>query len=378
MGRKKKIESDKSKTVKKRKVGRPKKRGRKKSYYTPKKKIKKVATKKLSKNLTYSRVRAVLWTNFKQDYPNYSSFISNDTDEKGKKIKGTNIVSKVYQQCKSLDCLDSDIIEIYLQFQNQNPNDEPPILPNDYYEPHYYWTLLTEDWWAGFDDRIWVVTPMLLTEPDNFLGILGSDRYVDKDGNLLSRKFDSKKGDYIISGKASRFNEFVDYCNQLQTQGLVGGSDDVPNWRFVGKEDDSEEVYWNQILKRWEIRIVICDLLGTIEDYGFNPNEADLEIDKDYVSEVLKKTKKQDSPIESPKEPIDETTTKLSKEELEIRKKELEQEDKRLQQEDERIKLEKEKSQRENERNDRINKLLQKYLDDKITTAEFERLLKLI
>ena len=46
MARKNKIDSNKStKVVKKRKVGRPKKRGRKKNYYTPKKKLKKQAKK---------------------------------------------------------------------------------------------------------------------------------------------------------------------------------------------------------------------------------------------------------------------------------------------------------------------------------------------
>ena len=42
------------------------------------------------------------------------------------------LVSQVFAQCKSLDCNDSDIIEIYYQFKNQNPDDEKPILPLDY------------------------------------------------------------------------------------------------------------------------------------------------------------------------------------------------------------------------------------------------------
>ena len=55
-------------------------------------------------------------------------------------------------------------------------------------------------------------------------------------------------------------------------------------------------------------------------------------------------------------------TEGLSKDEIEIKKKELEQEDRRL-------KL-------EEDRSERINKLLQKYLDDKIDSETFERLLK--
>jgi hypothetical protein len=363
MARKKKIDSNKpTKIVKKRKVGRPKKRGRKKSYYTPKKKSKKVAQKGFSRNLTYNRVRAVLWTNFKDDFPNYRAFISNQTDSEGKKIKGTSIVSQVFAQCKSLDCLDSDIIEIYNQFKNQNPEDERPILPSDYFDNHYYWELETEDWWAGFDDRVWVVAPMLIQDPDNFLGILGSDRYVDENGELLKRKFDGRRGDYIIYGKSQRFKEFINYCNAMQSQGLIGGSSDVPNWRFVGEEDDEADVYWNPFTKRWEVRIVICDPLGTIEDYGFVPNEPDLALDEDLIQDILNKPKPQDTTEEIT--PIEEPKAGLSKEEIKLKEKELEQEDRRL-------KL-------EEERSDRINKLLQKYLDDKIDTETFERLLKLI
>jgi len=363
MARKKKIDSNKpTKIVKKRKVGRPKKRGRKKSYYTPKKKSKKVAQKGFSRNLTYNRVRAVLWANFKDDFPNYRVFISNQTDDEGKKIKGTSIVSQVFAQCKSLDCLDSDIIEIYNQFKNQNPDDERPILPPYYFDNHYYWELETEDWWAGFDDRVWVVAPMLIQDPDNFLGILGSDRYVDENGELLNRKFDGRRGDYIIYGKSQRFKEFINYCNSMQSQGLIGGSSDVPNWRFVGEEDDEADVYWNPFTKRWEVRIVICDPLGTIEDYGFIPNEPDLGLDEDLIQDILKKPKPQDTTEEIT--PTEEPKAGLSKEEIKIKQKELEQEDRRL-------KL-------EEERSNRINKLLQKYLDDKIDTETFERLLKLI
>jgi hypothetical protein len=363
MAKKNKIDLNKpTKIIKKRKVGRPKKRGRKKKYYTPKKKSKEVAKKGFSRNITYNRVRKVLWANFKKDFLNYRSFISNNTDNEGNKIKGTSIVSQVFAQCKDLDCIDSDIIEIYNQFRNQNPNDKKPVLPPDYFDTHYYWELETGDWWAGFDDRVWVVSPMLIQEPDNFLGVLGSDRYVDKEGKLIKRKFDAKKGDYQIYGKSQRFKEFINYCNQMQSQGLIVGSSNVPNWKFVGQDDEDEDVYWNPFTQRWEVRIVICDPFGTIEDYGFIPNEPDLEIDEDIIENILNKPKPQEeiedfTPDEEPK-------SGFSKEEIEIKKKELEQEDRRL-------KLEEDRSMR-------INKLLDKFLDDKIDSETFERLLKLI
>jgi hypothetical protein len=373
MAKKKKIDSNKPKqVVKKRKVGRPKKRGRKKIYYQPKKKSKKVAKKGFSKNVTYNRVRSILWTNFKDDFPSYRSFISNQKDEQGNPIKGTSIVSQVFAQCKDLDCLDSDIIEIYNQFKNQQPDEKDrPVLPNDYFDTHYYWTLLTEDWWSGFDSRIWVEAPMLLTDPDSFLGILGSDRYVDKDGELINRKFDSKKGDYIIGGKAQRFNEFVNHCNDLQTEGYISSSSNVPHWRFTGESEelDDTEVYWNPFKKRWEIKIVICEPTGDIESYDFDPREPDAEIDEDLINSILNKPKETptEQPIEEPEEPKD----KLSKEEIELKKKELEQEDKR-------IKIEEEKQEREKEKSKRKDKLLERYLEGKIDEDKFLEMLKLI
>ena len=363
MARKKKIDSNKpTKVVKKRKVGRPKKRGRKKNYYTPKKKTKKVASKGFSRNLTYNRVRSVLWSNFKDDFPSYRAFISNQTDEEGNKIKGSSIVSQVFAQCKDLDCLDSDIIEIYNQFRNQNPDDERPVLPPEYFDTHYYWELETEDWWTGFDDRVWVIAPMLITDPDNFLGILGSDRYVDKDGQLINRKFDGKKGDYIIYGKAVRFKEFINHCNQMQSQGLIVGSSNVPNWRFVGEDDDEADVYWNPFTKRWEVRIVICTPNGDINNYDFDPKEPDRGFDDVLIQEIINKTKEQETTEEIT--PIEEPKAGLSKEEIKLREKELEQED-------ERIKLEQAKSKRK-------DKLLEKYLDGKIDDKTFLEMLKLI
>ena len=365
MARKNKINSNKStKVVKKRKVGRPKKRGRKKKYYTPKKKLKKQAKKGFSRNLTYNRVRSVLWANFKDDYPNYRSFISNQSDGEGNKLKGTSIVSQVFAQCKSLDCNDSDIIEIYNQFKNQNPDDEKPILPLDYYDNHYYWELETEDWWSGFDNRVWVVAPMLIQDPDSFLGILGTDRYVDANGELLNRRFDGRQGDYIINGKAVRFKEFIAHCNQMQSQGLIGGSDAVPNWRFTGESEeiDDTEVYWNPFTKRWEVKIVICEPNGDINDYDFDPKEPDAGFDDVLIQDILNRTNTQEIPEEII--PTEEPRAGLSEAEIKIKEKELQQEDRRL-------KL-------EEQRSERINKLLQKYLDDKIDSETFERLLKLI
>jgi hypothetical protein len=156
--------------------------------------------------------------------------------------------------------------------------------------------------------------------------------------------------------------EFINHCNQIQSQGLIRTSEGVPNWRFVGENDDEADVYWNTLSKRWEVRIVICEPNGDIEDYGFNPSEPDLPIDPNLINAILKKSK-QEKPTEEII-PIEEPKAGLSKAEIKLREKELEQEDERLE-------LEKAKSKRK-------DKLLEKYLDGKIDDNTFLEMLKLI
>ena len=356
--------------IKKRKVGRPKKRGRKKVYYKPKKKKKSTKRKGFSSNTTYNRVRQVLWQNYKDDFVSYRAFISNQRDENGNPIKGTSIVSQVFAQCKSLECLDDDILEIYRQFRNQNPNDEPPVLPDDYYDIRYYWELITEDWWAGFDERIWVVSPMLLFDPDNFLGVLGSDRQVDANDQLLQRRFNAQQGDRLIEGKAKRFKEFVDYCNQLQAEGLIVGSQDVPRWRFTGESEeiDDTEVYWNPFTNRWEIKIVICEPNGDINNYDFDPKEPDAPIDEEEINRILGRQIPAERPAEIGQQEIldfdEQPPARLSQAEIRIREREL-------QIEEERLELEKAKSKR-------ADALMNQFIKGKINAKTLEKLLKLI
>lgn len=352
--------------IKKRKVGRPKKRGRKKVYYKPKKKKKQSKQKGFSSNTTYNRVRQVLWQNYKDDFVSYRAFISNQRDENGNPIKGTSIVSQVFAQCKSLECLDDDILEIYRQFRNQNPNDEPPVLPNDYFDTHYYWELITEDWWAGFDERIWVVSPMLLFDPDNFLGVLGSDRQVDANDQLLQRRFNAQIGDRLIEGKAKRFKEFVDYCNQLQSEGFIVGSNDVPHWRFTGESEeiDDTEVYWNQFTERWEIKIVICEPTGDIKSYDFNPREPDAPIDEEEINRILGRQIPAEPPAEEQPQGQEQPPARLSQAEIRIREREL-------QIEEEKLELEKAKSKRADD-------LMNQFIKGKINAKTLEKLLKLI
>jgi hypothetical protein len=298
MARKKEDPEDKKKKVTtprktsaKKPVSKAKKKPVKKKTATKPKKptTKKTTTKKASvkskvgfgSNMSYNRVRHVLWERYKHEYPSYRDFISSQVDENGRKIKGSSIVSKVYAQCKSLECNDEDILAIYRQFKDQNEQDDPPILPDDYYEPRPYFELLTVDLWDGLDERLWVYSPDIIMQPSAFLGILGEDRAVDKENKIKDMsKYDPSKGDRIIRGKKDLFHAFVTYCNHFQQRGVYTTSDDVPHVKFVGK-DEMPEPYWNAMENRWEIMVVPVTPFGDPENYGYDP-----EMDGDQVPDM--------------------------------------------------------------------------------------------
>ena len=212
-----------------RKVGRPKKRGRKKKYYKPKIKGKSKSAKvkkAYAHNVTYNRVRQVIWENYKEDFPSYRVFIANKVDADGNKIKGSSIVSVVFRECKSLDCNDEDILAIYRQFRTQTKDEDVPLVPDSYFDPHGYWELITVNFWDGMDERLWVVSPMLLIDPDYFLGILGEDRYVNKDGEPINydEYIKNEKQDFFYTEKG--LADGFEIMNGKKVKEIVGYFED--------------------------------------------------------------------------------------------------------------------------------------------------------
>lgn len=299
--KKKKSSSAKSKSKRKKKRGRPKKRGRKKGSKNRKKK-KNASSRGFGSNTSYNRVRKLLWDRFKSQYPSYQEFIRNRVDDEGNKIKGTSIVSKVYNECKSLDCSDEDILAIYKQLTTTEKG-ESPLLPSDYFEPRPYYELLTVDLWDGLDERVWIVSPMLLPAPPEFLGILGEDRCVDKENQIKDiTDCNEKDGDRLVRGKKELFQPFVTYCNQFQQRDIYTTSDDVPHVKFIGETSQDLEPFWNEGEQRWEVEIVPCTPFGEIYDYDFDPSEYDQEVpDEDDLPIFEKPT--EESEKEKPSKP---------------------------------------------------------------------------
>jgi len=311
--------ADDKKKKKKRRVGRPKKRGRK-----PLKK-KSLKSKKISVNnskkgfgtaLTYNRVRKILWENYKQDFVSYKEFISSQYDENGNKIKGSSIASRVYAECKSQDCLEEDVINIYLQL-NQS-KDEIPLLPAEYYVEQNYWKLITEDWSLGMPNNLWVVSPMLLSNPDYFLGVLWENRYF-ADGEEIDKKeyeeFYKKKEKQlkVIDGYKNRFQPFLDHCNQIQIQ-FPEYDSYVAYWKFIGKEDNPKQPYWNEQLKRWEIEIIICTPSGDRNNYDFEPNEDEFDVEISNLPTESKQDFSEEEKVDDEiKKIVDDATIELQK-----------------------------------------------------------------
>lgn len=272
--------------AKKRKVGRPKKRGRKKKYYVPVKKRKsaKSRSKGFGSSSAYNRVRKLLWSRFREDFSSYKEFIANKTDEQGNKIPKSSIPSQVYAQCKDIQCTDEDIINIYLSTRGQEQGDIP-LIPDDLFSPQPYWTLITENFYDGLDGRLYIVSPMLLNEPPYFLAILGEDRCVNANNEIVDLSRCEEQGNRLVQGKKYRFKSFVDYCNYLQTMNDIEiDSYNAPHWKFIGQEDNPLQAYWNEQLQRWEIEIVPCinDEIGTIDDFGFDPSDLTPEPPEDF------------------------------------------------------------------------------------------------
>ncbi len=308
-----KLRNPTSKSIKKKKVGRPKKRGRKKKYYKPKKKKTPISKRGFGSNNSYNRVRVLLWSKFKNDFSSYRDFISNDIDSSGKRLKGTSIVSKVYNECKDVQCSDNDILEIYLGFKGQDKDSGIPLIPDTYFKPRPYWELITENFYDGLDNKLWIVSPMLLPDPNYFLGVLGWDRCLDSTNKMVDIRLCNDDGYRFVQGKKNRFKQFVDYCNQIQALNQYEiDSQNAPHFKFIGVAPNTNQAYWNEVEKRWEIEIVPCMNDGTIEDYDFEPTE-DNELSEDFE---LPQPKPKDDDTSKDDDKIDDSLEKAKIEEF--------------------------------------------------------------
>jgi len=318
MAKKKKDNDDfkPANSKKKRRVGRPKKRGRPKKKTNSKKKS--TTTRGFGSNVSYNKVRSLLWSRHKNDFSSYRDFISNKLDSQGNKVKGSSIVSLVYNECKDIQCSDDDILQIYSGIKGQDKDAGVPMIPESYFEPRPYWELITENFYDGLEETLWIVSPMLLSDPSYFLGILGWDRCINEKNEIVDMRLCNQDGYKFVQGKKDRFKGFVDYCNQIQAlSNYEIDSQNAPHFKFIGEAPNYNQAYWNDNEKRWEIEIVPCMEDGEIEDYGYIPSE-DFELSDDFVLPTPKPKTDEDSEI------IDEPDVSLEKAKIEELRKDAE------------------------------------------------------
>ena len=269
---------------------------------------------------SYNRVRKLLWDNFKDDFTSYREFISNIKDENGQPIKGTSIVSRVYNECKGVRCLDRDILLIYEQLARIDSVAPEFDIELTEYADNYYWMLMSEPSIYILPPNLWLTCPQCLIDPDFFLGVLGNDTILDKDGEPTSlRKFDAEKGDTLIYGKKQRFKPFVDYLNRMYAElGDDVETDQMARFRFVGQIDKKGNrlplAVWNEELNRWEVEIEITDENGDRTNYGFVPTpDGDYTpVDLPYTPPVIEDEEEVEE-IEIIDEPLDEVDKKLNR-----------------------------------------------------------------
>lgn len=319
--------------VKKRKVGRPKKRGRpRKRKNKPKPKAEGVFPKKRRYKKSkqsdkiknrgfatsgYNRIRKLIWLNFKSDFTSYRQFISNTVDENGNSIHGTNVSSRIYAKCKSIDenCTDEQILNIYELERKQKEEKYPkPMTMQITWETEFpFWSLHTDhNMFRFFDKRVWINAPMILREPFSFQAVNAFESIEEVNEN----------GEIIIKHPVKdRFLDFIRHCNNVVAADPELENDPYPPNVVFGYEGEQGEIIkdirWNEKTQRWETDLLIIGLDGGIYNWGYNPYDSESVIIEDLILTPDEKEKlskaKEDRKVKAKDDKEKEETTQTDK-----------------------------------------------------------------
>lgn len=218
-----------------------------------------------SNNFNY--IRSLLWKNYKSDFKGY-----HDPEFIGK-------VNEVFNECRGFDneCTDEFIMERYELIRGEEDKRPAPIIDEDLLNPKPYYEIkdVEFDLIAATFPYLWIVSPMILPAPSEF---------------IITKIYDKQKDSY------KHFREWVDWCNENMRE------------RY-GNEINSEEIEiyfrftpstYNFQKKRWETNIYICNGDGSINDFGFVPKGK--MFDHDATDEFVEPDKKKGLP--TPEEEI--------------------------------------------------------------------------
>lgn len=249
----------------------PKKENKK---YSKKKSYKKSSKKKLSAKKTkdlvkkgsgfasnnFNRIRSLIWREYGLDYKSYYD------------PEFLKIIKAVYLECKSRDseCSETEIILIYEDIQ-ENPQRDFPKISEDLYGENGqmpYYDLAYEEF-TQYPSYLWIVSPMILPSPSEF--VVAS--YYDREGNM-------------DKGYRKYFKEFIDWCNYATKEAVGTSNIDSSDIEIFVKFTKPE---YNQALQRWQTEIFICNSQGIRFSFGFEPKGRmfDHTVQLEYVEPTL-------------------------------------------------------------------------------------------
>ena len=208
---------------------------------------------------------------------NILKWLKTDRDYKNRKNRKT-VTHKLIK--KALD-------ELFPREQRRLGRKVVPDIPDYAQQPNEFYNIedVIKDIDNGVYKRVWIYSPLILGKKGN--------GYVFLDGNK-SYTYDET------------FQGWVDFINeQIKEGNFKEGSPPDVWYRFL-------EVFWNKRRKRWEVKIIPCDVDGnefntgyvigedvgtdtTEEDYGINPDDVEAEKKAKEEAEQLSKQAKEDA-----------------------------------------------------------------------------------
>ena len=212
-----------------------------------------------------------------QTASNILKWLKTDRDYKNRKNRKT-VTHKLIK--KALD-------ELFPREQRRLGRKVVPDIPDYAQSPNEFYNIedVIKDIDNGVYKRVWIYSPLILGKKGN--------GYVFLDGNK-SYTYDET------------FQGWVDYINeQIKEGNFKEGSPPDVWYRFL-------EVFWNKRRKRWEVKIIPCDVDGnefntgyilgedvgtdtTEEDYGINPDDVEAEKKAKAEAEQLAKQAEEDA-----------------------------------------------------------------------------------
>ena len=293
--------------------------------------------KKYVYRLLYSQVRSYIWNQHGEDFQNW-----NQTQHVARSI--WEILNHQFPKHKFTY---ADVEAIYKREFSRKVR--PQFDENWVNAPHYFFDFADETIFEKMANNLWVVSPEIFAVGYFVRG----GKHWEDDNNIQSKK-QHKGYDYGTSCNGN-IKRFVDHANAIE---IGDAFDDHYKVYFRVKdqrendegeiEDDtgeSQALYFNEELQRWEVELIICRSEGEPHDFSFLPVGGKQELPEitKIFPEVIDVEDVED--LKKDKKAISKKDKELDRREreLSIKEREFELTKKQIDREKEKIQIEKEK-----------------------------------